>query len=213
MSQTPLPDELPDHLQDFNHLETLPDLESAATTAVEAQRVSTWELCDLCAVARIKFGKSSTNVMASLLGYTGQTVRRYQKAGALFPPEYRYPETTLTVYYTAAELADDPIAALHHAVDNHLTERELKDWLKGGGEQGKDVALTEWRELFHIDESATVEMGVWFLRTRQRIVVALQQASLMDLILDDACELRIKVQVTGVFPKETGETPVKQSGN
>ena len=203
MSKAKLPDELPDHLQDFTHLETLPDLESAATATVEAERVTKWQLCDLCAYARCQFGKTSTAAMASLLGKKGQTVRRYQKAGMFFPPEYRYPETALTVYYTAAELADDPIEALHYAVDNHLTERELRDWLKGGGEQGEDVALTEWRELAHFDQPLKGEQVQDWIHGAWATVRDIFEDAALFQEARQAQELTIKVQVTGLFEKET----------
>lgn len=186
----------------YAKFETAEDYISEVVSQVEAERMAAWKKFEICAAARETQGGNIMGTLAETLNVGKRQVRNYVALGRTFPPESRSYVHDAKLYLEALK-ADDPVAAVAHAIDSGYSPKELKDWLKGGDEQGKNVELTEWRELLHIDESATVEIGVWFLRIRQQIVNALQQASLMNLILDDVCELKIKVQIAGLFEKET----------
>jgi len=187
------PDHLPPHLTVYAHLQTLTDAESAAASAVERERIAKWDLCDICAAARIHVGKASTTAMASLIGVVPQTVRRYQKAGVIFPPDTRYAEAAMSLYYTAADYAEDPIAAVHHALDDGWSARQLREWLKGGGECGEDVALTDWRELLHVDEKCPAADLPRLLKAVLETVIGLEDVG-------QALEVRLKFDLTGLFP-------------
>lgn len=189
----------------FARFTTTEDYLSMVATEAEAERMVSWRKFDICAAARQSHGAEINKTIASMLNVTTRWVRLWVQLGNTFPPESRSILHDPQLYRFALK-ADDPVAAVEYAIDQEFSPKELKDWLKGGGEKGEDVALTELRELWHFELTAEkVALDLVSFASGGYLAYLLNEAS--DCIPDnlpdgDVTTVSIEVTVRGTFSKE-----------
>ncbi len=112
-----------------------PSLEELLTRAAEmrqANRATQWALGDIAAEAREAFGKSALGKLAEVMGVSKRWVERLAQVSEAYSQDERsaYPELGWALFAVAMK-TDDPIHWLTQAADNHWSERELRQAIRG----------------------------------------------------------------------------------
>jgi len=117
---------------------------------IQAERRATWVICDLCAWARAHapHDRALVKTLASTLGVSSQTVRRYIQTGMTYAPDLRAEDRPLTLFYEALR-AENPTAVIQLALTNAWSPRQLREYVRG--DSNPPMRL----ELFHVNLAGT----------------------------------------------------------
>lgn len=152
---------MPPHLLELlelNEYGTIEELRGDIISAAENERDSIWQSSDRCALMRALLpfnnpdgtinheGRKVVGWLASDLGVSGQTVRRYMALGTHYPPNWidestgeiialRDAQTPMNLYLAGLKALDHdmkPADAVVMALENEWSAGQLKKWIVDG---------------------------------------------------------------------------------